>query len=132
LNTDGIVAVFAGGSLIVLCALLYAHFSKSRDTYDICLWDLIKDDGKASGRKAIELGGFLVLSASVMIEVIRGTPSTEFLLGFGALCIVGRVAGQVVNLKNNRHALDVESQEIWDVASNSPERSRRVQKVTSE
>ena len=127
------VALFSTLGALVVLAVIYAHLCNSKGTSTICLWDLIKDDGKISDRKAIEFGGFVALTAWCSVEVIRGGPSETLLLGYGTLCIAGRVAGQVINLKNNRLALDAESAEIWDVQQNSPTREpKRARAVSSE
>jgi hypothetical protein len=127
------ITLFVAVGVTVLALLLYGHFSNSKGAAAINLWDLIKDDGRASGRKAIELGGFIAMTIWCGVEVIRGTPSETLLLGYAGLCIAGRVAGQVVNLKNKRLELDNESAEIWDVAANSPQREpARASKVSSE
>jgi hypothetical protein len=129
------VALFATIGALVVVAFIYAHFTRAGGASSINLWDLVKDDGEGSrisGRKATEFGGFLAMTAWLSVEVIRGTPSETLLLGYATLCIAGRVAGQVVNLKSRRLELDSESKEIWDVQSNSPQVTPRRAKVSSE
>jgi hypothetical protein len=62
-----------------------------------CLVDLIAEDGKLSSRKFMEMGSFLVASAVIVATAIRGTITWEWIAGYCAVFVLGRIGGQSVH-----------------------------------
>jgi uncharacterized membrane protein YebE (DUF533 family) len=90
------VALYAAIGVVCVAALL--HWHRNQDKFkDFTLIDLVAEEGKLSGRKFMEFGSWVVVTAAMVVSTVRGTLTAEWIGIYTAVFVLGRAAGQAIH-----------------------------------